>query len=384
MDKAKGNANRKLADLFLGRANTFPVGGDIGRQQDIAFSYLFFSDVRTNVSNREKYAFARDLVTFADQTGFEAVYFPERHFGTFGSIYANNATMAAYFAPITKHVRLRSAAVTASLHHPADIVESWAMVDNLSDGRVDLGFGSGWEKKDFILSPDTYDNRVQIRDERIPIIQDLWRGNEVVFPGPGGTQIPICIQPRPIQPELNVWYVTTSRRGFEYAGSKGYNVFTMLSGIDLNELGKHIGAYRAARTDAGLNPESGTVSLMMHTLVHPDTEWVEHAVSAPFRDYIRTSLAPHLRAMGKSPTEEEAERIVDYSFTRYFKTGGLFGPFADCCKQVDKAISVGVNEIAFLQDFGVEYSDVISSLGYLEQLVDFYRLHANKRAEAIS
>lgn len=364
--------NQKIADLFSGTvARKTELETSAKTDKGISFSYLFFSDVRRDVSDREKYHFARELVEFADQSGFEAAYFPERHFHEFGSIYANNGIVAAYFAPLTRNIRLRTAAVTATLHHPVEIVENWAMVDILSDGRVDLGFGNGWNKADFILSPHTYKDRIALRNEQIPLIQRLWRGETVHFPGPDGEMFPTTVYPRPVQKELNVWYVTTSKQGFEHSGKHGYNVFTMLSpGVDLNELGKNIDAYRQARQEAGLDPEAGTVSLMMHTFVHPDMEWVQRVVASPFKEYIRSSLLPHMKAAGKQVSDEEVDRMVDYSYARYFQTGGIFGPLEDCRKQVARAVGAGVNEIAFLQDFGVDYSAVRKSLVYLKQLVD--------------
>lgn len=370
------DTNKQIADLFSNRAvppqNTIAAKdmGGVAADLKTTFSYLFFSDVRKDVSDQDKYKFARTLVEFADNSGFEAVYFPERHFYEFGSIYANNAIMAAYFAPLTKNIRLRTAAVTATLHHPIEIVENWAMVDILSNGRVDIGFGNGWAKPDFVVSPDTYDDRVALRNERIPIIQKLWRGETLDFPGPGGEVFPITVYPRPIQPELDVWYVTLSDDGFAYAGAHGYNIFTMLFGIDLNELGKKIDIYRNARKEAGLDPATGVVSLMMHTFVHPDIEWVKKVVEVPLKDYIRSSLLPQMKTAGKSGTKEEIEKVVDFSYARYFNTGGIFGPLHDCQKQIDKAKSVGVNDIAFLQDFGVDYDAVINSLDHLKDLVE--------------
>lgn len=367
--------NQDIAQYF-GDANSTVVTAEQDLKEiniapaNLNFSYLFFSDVRKNIPDQEKYVFARQLVEFADQADFEAVYFPERHFGEFGSIYANNGLIAAYFAPLTKNIRLRTAAITATLHHPVEIVENWAMVDILSNGRVDLGFGNGWNKMDFVLSPDTYEDRSALRDERIPMIQKLWRGDTLEFPGPGGEQFPITVYPRPLQKELNVWYVTMSEFGFIHAGKCGYNVFTMLYGIDLNELGKKIKAYRDAREQAGLDPNKGTVTLMMHTFVHPDLEWVHHVVAEPFKGYIRSSLIPHMKAKGKAVSEEEINKMVEYSYSRYFQTGGIFGSFESCQKQIKHASDVGVNEIAFLQDFGIDYSAVIDSLDYLKILVD--------------
>ncbi len=359
--------DQKLADLFAGK---IAIDKGVSSAQQVTFSCIFFSDIRKEISNQMKYRFMRELVEFSDQSGFEAVCFPERHFYEFGSIYANNAIVAAYFAPLTQHVRLRAAAVTATLHHPAEIVENWAMVDILSNGIVDLGFGSGWSKPDFILSPDTYENRFTLRDERIPIIQKLWRGETLPFPGPGGEMFPTTVYPRPVQRELNVWYSTLSERGFEHAGRQGYNIFTMLLPMDLEALGKMIDVYRKAREAAGFDPHTGIVSLLMHTFVHPDLEWVQHVVSTPFKDYIRSSVAPQMKAINKRFSDSEIENIIEYSYARYFQTGGLFGPLEDCQRQIDKAISVGVNDIALLQDFGVDYEAVKQSLVYVKQLVD--------------
>ncbi|MFG6100063.1 MupA/Atu3671 family FMN-dependent luciferase-like monooxygenase [Leptothoe sp. ISB3NOV94-8A] len=370
--------NQRLTDLFSknivvepSRSSTSMLSQDAGGGlTNVTFSCIFFSDVRKAISNRSKYAFVRELVEFADHSGFEAVCFPERHFHEFGAIYANNAVVAAYFAPLTNHVRLRAAAVSVTLHHPAEIVENWAMVDILSNGRVDLGFGSGWNKPDFVLSPETYENRFKLRDQRIPIIQKLWRGETVDFPGPGGEMFPISVYPRPIQPELNVWYSTFSEQGFERAGSMGYNIFTMLLPDNVNALAKKISRYRQARAAAGFDPETGIVSLLMHTFVHPDMDWVQHVVSGPFKEYIASSVLPQMKAVGKHFNDSEVDRIVDYSYARYLQTGGIFGPLTDCQRQIDQVIAAGVNDIALLQDFGVEYSAVQQSLEYVGELVN--------------
>lgn len=372
------SVDQNLANLFSGKLALDEAPRP--EKREITFSYIFFSDVRKDISDREKYRFVRELVEFADQSGFEAVCFPERHFYEFGSIYANNGIVAAYFAPLTRQVRLRAVSVSCPLHHPAAIVENWAMIDILSNGRVDLGFGSGWSKADFILAPDAYDNRSALRDEMIPIIQKLWRGETADFPGPGGEIFPTRVYPRPVQQELNVWYSTFSEHGFEHAGRQGYNLFTMLLGIDFNALEKKIATYRRARGEAGYDPETGVVSLLMHTFVHPDLEWVRRVVSDPFKEYIRSSIVPQMKALDKHFDEAETEKIINYSYSRYFHTSGIFGPVEACQKQVERAISAGVNDIAFLQDFGVDYAAVKDSLKHLKQLVEQNKSPAKRRA----
>jgi natural product biosynthesis luciferase-like monooxygenase protein len=349
------------------------------KKQETSFSFLFFSDVRKDVSNARKYAFMKDVTLFGDREGFSAVYIPERHFSEFGSIYANSAVMAAYLIPQTKNIRFRTAGISLPLHHPAEIVEWWAMNDILSNGRVDLGFGSGWNKPDFVLAPDAYHDRRNICSAGIPIVQKLWRGETVVFPGVDGEDTPIQVFPRPVQKDVSIWLLVAQNDGaFEHAGRQGYNIFTMLYGINLEAMGKKIALYRKGRREAGLDPDTGIVSLMLHTLVHPQIELVASAVEKPFKEYIKSSMDAHVKAAkdqnieAYNVTEEEKAKMLEYSYQRYFATGALFGSKEKVKETIDEAIAAGVNDIACLVDFGADYSIVLDSLPYLKNVVSDY------------
>lgn len=338
------------------------------------FSFLFFSEVGQDVTDAQKYAFTRDITCFADEAGFEAVYFPERHFHAFGSIFANPAIAAAHLIPQTRRIRFRTAGVSLPLHHPAEVVEWWAMNDVLSGGRVDLGFGSGWARDDFILAPEHYAQRRQVCADHIGVVQRLWRGEAVEFPGPGGERIAVTAYPRPLQPELNVWLlVTQNEEGFLHAGRQGYNVFTMLYGNNLEAMQPRIAAYRRGRREAGLDPAGGTVTMMLHALLLEDRKRVERAVEQPFRAYIHSALQAHLQAAaqergGRMPEPGEQAKILDYAYQRYFSTCAIFGTLDDGRAMVAKARAAGVDEIALLVDFGVDHAIVRESLPLLARL----------------
>ena len=351
-----------------------------GAYSPMDFSFIFFSD--SNQSAENKYQLVFDIVAFADEHEFTAVWLPERHFHPFGGIYPNPSILAAAIAIQTKHIRLRSGSVVLPLHHPAEVVEAWSMVDNLSNGRVDLGFASGWNPNDFVTTPDTYQNRKQVWHDRIPMVQKLWRGESISFLNGNGKETAVQIYPKPIQKTLNIWLVVTkSDESFHYAGTQGYHILTMLQGIDLDELGKKIQIYRSARLANGFSPLEGKVTLMLHTLVHEDLARVESAVREPFTQYIKSALSGHIEGMKDRPSEQEINKIVDYSYQRYFSTGALFGSVEDAMKVVEKAISVGVNEIACLMDFGIDSALVKESLPYLHRLkTAVAQAFANKKA----
>lgn len=353
---------------------------NLEKKTHMRFSFLFFSDVRKDISDKKKYAFMREVTLFADRENFEAIYLPERHFHEFGSIYANSAIMAAYLIPQTHRIRFRTAGISLPLHHPAEIVEWWAMNDILSNGRIDLGFGSGWNKQDFVYAPQNYKTRREICTKTIPIIQQLWQGKTVCFPGPNEEIVEITVFPRPLQPEINVWLlVTQNDDGFIHAGQKNYNIFTMLYGNNLNIMQKKIALYRKARQEAGLNPVTGTITLMLHTLLLSKREEVQAVVENPFKDYIKSSLNAHIQMEQKKNNknyklnEIEKDKMLNYAYQRYFKTSAIFGTINDGSKIVDQAISAGVDEIACLVDFGVDYSIVMESLNNLKILINQYR-----------
>ncbi|MCY7297025.1 MupA/Atu3671 family FMN-dependent luciferase-like monooxygenase [Alteromonas sp. a30] len=350
-----------------------------GSNSKVSFSLIFFSDVIKGIADKQKYEFMRDLTVFADNEGFEAVYFPERHFSEFGSIYANSSIICSYLIPQTQRIRFRTAGISLPLHHPAEVVETWAMNDILSDGRVDLGFGSGWNIQDFILAPDNYHNRREICGERIDQVQRLWRGEAVEFTGPDNQTFPIQVFPKPTQKTLNVWLlVAQNEQAFYFAGKQGYNVFTMLYGIDMQEMAKKIALYRKGREEAGLDPQSGKVSLMLHTHLGADIPAVQQKVEAPFKDYIASTIDAHVKAgLGKDKgvdevSQAEKDKVLEYAYQRYFKTCALFGGVEDCQPLVEQAISAGVNDIVCLMDFGVDYDSVKASLPYLKQLSALY------------
>nr|AAR19305.1 putative oxygenase [symbiont bacterium of Paederus fuscipes] len=366
-----------IIEQLLGVSKGLSTGAPT--KNSMRFSFLFFSDVRKDISDSQKYDFMRNVTIFADRAGFEAIYLPERHFHEFGSIYANSAVMAAHLIPQTERIRFRTAGISLPLHHPAEVVEWWAMNDVLSKGRVDLGFGSGWNKQDFVFSPDSYEDRRQICSRNIPVVQKLWRGEAVSFPGPGGEPVSITVFPRPLQPELNVWIlVTQNDEGFIHAGRQGYNIFTMLYGNNLAVMQKKIELYRQARREVGLDPAQGVITLMLHTMLLADKGRVERAVEVPFKSYIKSSLDAHMKAKvdqrGGTPlSETEKGKMLEYAYRRYFKTAAIFGTLRDGEEIVDQAHAVGVDEIACLVDFGVDYPLVMESLTHLEQLLDRYR-----------
>lgn len=338
-----------------------------------------------------KYRLLMEGAKYFDENGFDAVWTPERHFSAFGGPYPNPAVTSAAVAAITKNISVRSGSCVSPLHHPIRIAEDWAVVDNLSDGRVGLSFAAGWQPNDFVIMPQNHPNNKAIMLEQIETVKKLWRGESVAFENPMGDMVETSTLPRPVQKELPIWLTTAGNpETYKQAGAMGVNVLTHLLGQTVEELAEKVKIYRNARKEAGLDPQEGKVSLMLHTFVGNDTEEVRELVREPMKDYLRSSIKlvldfawtfPAFKKPGgsestpddinlKDLTPEEIETILDFAFDRYFETSGLFGTPEACLNMINRCKAADIDEIACLLDFGVETNVIMENLPLLKEVRD--------------
>jgi hypothetical protein len=89
-----------------------------------------------------------EQVVHADRLGFDIAWFAEHHFSNY-CICPSPLIMAARCAGVTKRILLGPAVVVTPLYDPARLLAEIGMVDCLSDGRLVLGMGSGYQPYEF-------------------------------------------------------------------------------------------------------------------------------------------------------------------------------------------------------------------------------------------
>ncbi|MEJ2415524.1 MAG: LLM class flavin-dependent oxidoreductase, partial [Exilibacterium sp.] len=113
-------------------------------------------------SQEDRYDFLFRVARYLDENDFEALWTPERHFQEFGGSFPNPAVLSAALAAVTRRLKLRAGSVVVPHHHPVRIAEEWALVDQISKGRVGVCFATGWHKRDFVFYPENYACRREI------------------------------------------------------------------------------------------------------------------------------------------------------------------------------------------------------------------------------
>ena len=104
----------------------------------------------------------RTMVRMAEEIGFETAWFAEHHFTNY-SISVSPLLMAAHMAGYTSRIRLGTAVIVLPLYHPLRVAQEIALVDRLTEGRLMLGVGSGYQAWEF----DRFQLDVETRSEQL-------------------------------------------------------------------------------------------------------------------------------------------------------------------------------------------------------------------------
>ena len=343
------------------------------------FSLFYFSG-DGSTTNRDKYRLLIEGAKFADRHGLAAVWIPERHFDAFGGLYPNPAVAGAAIAALTDNIQIRSGSVVMPLQDPLRVAEEWAMVDNRSQGRVGLSFAPGWHPNDFVLCPAKYADKKEIMWRDIQVFQRLWQGESIELIGGNGKSVSINTFPRPLQPQVPIWITSLSDESFIEAGKIGANILTSPLYQSLDEILRKITLYRQSLAQSGHDPQSGKVAMMIHTFIGNDLDVVRTKVKQPFKNYLKTHFDLVVRSAGdlrfsidpNTMTARDLDDLLEFSFETYFNGKVLMGTPTYCRSIVDSLQQAGVDEVAALIDFGVEFDWVMESLDLLKDLNNVY------------
>jgi natural product biosynthesis luciferase-like monooxygenase protein len=350
---------------------------------------LFFFSADCADQQGSKYQMLLESAKFADDHGFAAVWTPERHFQRFGGLYGSPSVTSAALAVVTKHISIRAGSVVLPLQNPLRVAEEWAMIDNLSNGRVAIAAASGWHANDFVLSPDTYQNRHCDMFDKLAIVQKLWRGEKVSLPNGVGTNTEVNILPAPVQPELPIWLTGQSDDTFSNAGRLGFNVLTANFALnhDVKGFMRKAKLYREAIE--AHHGRRGHITLMAHTFAGANDDEIRIIAKPAMAEYLKVNIdmqknhcvstkddqgalrkTSWVKPQISNLSQQETEVMIEFQTLNNLRSPLSFiGTFEQCAWQSERLSEIGVDEIACLIDFGIGFDDTMASLGRLSRLL---------------
>src|SRR5712675_97852 len=173
----------------------------------------------------EIFAEVAEQTRLADELGYAIAWFAEHHFSNY-CLCASPLMMVAHCASITKSIRLGTAVVVLPLYNPARLAAEIATADALSNGRLMLGIGAGYQPYEFERFGVDLKQNLEMTEEFSEILdlalnQDFfsYQGKHYQLPE---THIPA----RTVQNPLPIYVAGHTQAMFRAAARRGYRVLS--------------------------------------------------------------------------------------------------------------------------------------------------------------
>jgi alkanesulfonate monooxygenase SsuD/methylene tetrahydromethanopterin reductase-like flavin-dependent oxidoreductase (luciferase family) len=301
-------------------------------------------------------------VQLLEELGYWCCWFAEHHFAGY-ALLPDCLLMAAAAARETTRIRLGAGVVVLPFqHHPIRVVEQAAMVDCLSNGRLELGFGRGYQPHEFAgfgitleESHDRFEQALHVIGTALDQLDDL------TYETPLYKGEHITIWPRPVQRPIPCWGAAISDASFRRYGQLGWPILTFPANQPPELLKAQIDAYHRVYRAHDHDPARMRIGLTMFTYVAEDADEAH--------DTFERGMAHYFGFLHRITTDAEA--VQHHVYDSLPTTARLSGSPTQIVKQLRQ----------FIDYFAVtDIVNVTQFRGYLthEQVLGSIRLFAER------
>ncbi|WP_181778774.1 LLM class flavin-dependent oxidoreductase [Pseudonocardia pini] len=181
-------------------------------------------------------------VEYAEELGFDNVWLAEHHGSHYGSM-PSPQIFAAAAARATERIRIGAAVSVLPFANPVRVAEDWAMVDVLSNGRLDLGVGRGYQPPEYAMLGLTERQPVsrKVFRESLDILIGLYENETFSYQGEFYSIEDVSITPRPVQrPRPPIFVAALSPGTFDLMGEYGLDGMALVGLEPLDVVMDHV------------------------------------------------------------------------------------------------------------------------------------------------
>lgn len=186
-------------------------------------------------------------IELADRLGFDHVWEVEHHFL---EEYSHSPAPEVFFGAVsqrTKNIRISHGVrlLPFNFNHPIKVAEQAAVLDILSNGRVEIGIGRSTTAQELDGFNVDYDRTREEVTESLEIIVKAWTDEILEYDGKLMKIPPRRVVPKPIQkPHPPMWMACVAPESYQMAGDRGLGVLSF--NFNWEQVQKSMAAYRAS------------------------------------------------------------------------------------------------------------------------------------------
>ena len=171
--------------------------------------------------------------------------------------------LLAQLAAVTDRIGLSTEVLVLPQRQPVLVAKQISTIDLMSEGRVRLGVGVGWQESEYDALEEDFTNRGRRMDEAIALLRTCWSDEQIDFDGEYYSSTAMAMEPKPAQdggPEI--WIGGGSKAALRRTGQLGDG--WMGSALAKEEtIVASVTAIRAAAEAAGRDPASIGLQMML-------------------------------------------------------------------------------------------------------------------------
>jgi alkanesulfonate monooxygenase SsuD/methylene tetrahydromethanopterin reductase-like flavin-dependent oxidoreductase (luciferase family) len=181
---------------------------------------------RNDLPLQEYYEQRLKVIEAFDRSGFYAYHVAEHHFTPLGMAPSPSVFLSA-IGQRTTRLRFGTFVYALPVHHPLRVLEEICMLDHMSGGRMEIGFGRGSVPFEISYYGQNAEERQQIYAERLELILKAFTVETLNWKGRYDQFENVPMELAPLQkPHPPLWYGAHSPDSAERAARKGLNIVT--------------------------------------------------------------------------------------------------------------------------------------------------------------
>jgi alkanesulfonate monooxygenase SsuD/methylene tetrahydromethanopterin reductase-like flavin-dependent oxidoreductase (luciferase family) len=182
---------------------------------------------RYDIPLRQYYEDRLKLVEAYDRAGFHSYHLAEHHSTPLGMAPSPGVFLAAV-AQRTRQLRFGALVYALPLHHPLRLIEEICMLDHLSGGRVDIGFGRGSSPIELAYYGQDPAAAQEIYAEGVELVLQALTGKSLDFRGKHFSFSDVTMEIAPLQrPHPPIWYGVHAPESAERAARRRLNTVSL-------------------------------------------------------------------------------------------------------------------------------------------------------------
>jgi len=276
------------------------------------FGLQFFPDVGPEEKSSQQYwNECLDLVSFCDTTGFTQVRTVEHYFEPYGGYSPAPHIFLSAASQRSQKARFLTGAVLPIFNHPLKVAGEIGMLDAISNGRLDCGFGRAFLPHEFHRFGRSMDESRARFVEGLGAVCRLLEEENVSFEGKFHQFKNVTSLPRPTQkPRPPIWIAALGTHdSVRWAGLNGYNL--MLVAFAGPQMKVILDAYREAWAEGG-HVGRGIVAMGFHMFCHEDQGQAFRIAEPNVNEYFASLIRAFETDSGWGKGTEASENYPNY------------------------------------------------------------------------